>query len=156
MQQFADWAVQLVTAPVGWFAVLLPVVLILSMNVIIVRSLRKMHDFRRSQTMLQSRTSSLSIMLVAASVAMIVLISPNLISLAYLNYKTSQTSDPASLMLYAIIRIATRCLHLFNNACNFIIYCISGKRFRSELSLMFACKGSDEEDTTKSTLSKSS
>jgi hypothetical protein len=56
----------------------------------------------------------------------------------FLKYQNAPP-DFKEVALYALItRIADLCIYT-NHAINFLLYCVSGQRFRKEMKLMFSC-----------------
>ena len=141
----------------------LPFALLLIFNVLIIYDNRR-HLLRRStlharRTKETKRNSGfhfrLSAMLVTVSIVFLLLSSPNVILISIRNkyFDFSQgVKDWRDVAVYSLWSRATSfCLYL-NHSVNFLLYCVSGQRFRRELINLLTCKWNVRQMRTSSYL----
>ncbi|CAH1784826.1 unnamed protein product [Owenia fusiformis] len=123
----------------------LPFTLIVLSNSLIIA---KILQTRRQRKLLTSRTcnhsngiTSMTAMLIGISIGYIITTSPISVFFAYVNYimyhhgKIPDQFVGSFQLAYAVCMM----LHYCNNAVNFLLYCVTGPRFRKELIVMFCC-----------------
>ena len=89
------------------------------------------------QRKMKSAENQLTIMLLLLTMLFLILLFPTYIRFIYLNFvKRDSASKYASSMLFFQI---TYKLYTTNNGINFLLYCISGKKFRNDLKQMLCC-----------------
>jgi len=114
---------------------LAPFVLIICSNVGIitvfyrVRHANPSGQSRENQASTKKTYSQTTIMCIAASVLFLVCVTPNMVLLIGRPWWEDRFS-------YDITKGISNQIYYLNHSCNFILYCITGKRFRSELMLM--------------------
>lgn len=121
------------------FIMLLPFCIVLLLNCAIVSYLRRSMVRRtmspRSSTALRNPFRQTTVMCLCLSFTCIVCIAPTIAIMIGKPYWTSRGSHNTA---YDIAKVVNNELVYFNHAINFCLYCIAGKRFRSELIAMFA------------------
>ncbi|CAH1797157.1 unnamed protein product [Owenia fusiformis] len=120
----------------------LPFFILIISNIVIAIQLLRSAEMRK-KTMNVSKqsgdsTASLSIMLITISMVFLVLTGPVVVYLI----TWDQWHEDKSHANISKLRLVWACLNmlLYSNYCvNFFMYCLSGKRFRSEMMILFRC-----------------
>ena len=136
-----------------FFMAFIPSVLIITFNSLIIRALMKHRQADPrvvSESDGKSRESQVTRRVVAVSAGFVILTMPFMVVAYYRNIRTlqGQTDFP---VLAADLFAFCLSLYLVNYACNFVLYCVTGERFREAVRELFRCrgkKGKDELDTS--------
>jgi len=134
----------------------LPFIILFTFNVLIIWSINKAHkrqknlhgDRNARKSTSQNRNSinqRMTAMLLSVTFTFVILTAPKAVLFCirkevfmFLKYQNAPP-DFKEVALYALItRIADLCIYT-NHAINFLLYCVSGQRFRKEMKLMFSC-----------------
>lgn len=126
------------------FLDLLPVILLLTSNTIIIAKLRRLHTSRPRFASANGHVKNderhviqATIMCMTVSFAFIVLITPTMILLVGKPYwATSPDSKPS----YYLSKAGANFLIYVHHSINFVLYCLSGQRFREEFLEMVRCR----------------
>lgn len=129
----------------GWLAMtvycLMPFVIMLTLNTAVIIKLRKMNERlsnRRSSTKSSEQmTASMTRMLLCVTFYFVLVTTPSFIftyhqDQLFFTSKLSQETYADSELVDAILTL----LLYLNHSINFVLYCLSGRRFRTELKLM--------------------
>ena len=132
---------------------LLPGLVILIMNVQIIRFIRRS---RRSVDQLMTssvppKSRGNTVMLIIVSILFLCLSLPVNIALNIFNFLKPDTRLDNVFKLEIMIDLARLLSVLVNNGCNFIIYCMMGRKFRTQLGLLFC--GRSIPNSTRAALS---
>ncbi len=121
---------------IAWYEIFLfsitPFILLFIFNVIIIVSLRRAHLRRQSLQAVDTSGPSMTTMtymMITAAVAFFVLNFPGTIESLLFYFGNYDSMDFA---------FAAAMLRNTNNSINFILYCLSGRKFRNELRNMFS------------------
>ena len=128
---------------------IIPFSMLIYMNSVIVQTVRNSRKLFRStateneqnkearQRLMIRAENQLTIMLLCVTMLFLILLFPTYIRFIYLNFvKRDTPSKYASSMLFFQI---TYKLYTTNNGINFVLYCISGKKFRKDLKELLCC-----------------
>ena len=136
---------------------IIPFSCLIHMNYVILQTVRRSHKMFRSNTkrtgtgsvveknkgankrqrIMKTAKNQLTIMLLLISTLFLILLLPAFIRFIYFSLVERDTpSKYASAILFFQI---TQKLYTTNNAINFFLYCISGKKFQDDLQEMFCC-----------------
>jgi len=137
-----------------WIALILvmvlPFVLIFLFNCMIVHSLVKAQRLRNHAGADRSLTGSsghpkstisfrqTTFMCLGISFAFLICVAPSIVLLIGKPYWKR-----ASAVSYENVKAICNCLGFVNHAINFILYCVTGRRFRQELATMLRCRRAD-------------
>lgn len=80
--------------------------------------------------------TSSTAMLVGISVVFLVSTTPYVVYFLFVEHWMADTSVARSARIYLVFAV-TNLLYYTNNACNFILYCLTGSRFRQALVACF-------------------
>ena len=151
---------------------IIPFSMLIYMNSVIVQTVRNSHKLFRStvttitgtengqnketrQEAMKRAENQLTVMLLFVTMLFLILLFPTYIRFIYLNFvKRDTPSKYASSMLFFQITFK---LYTTNNSINFVLYCISGKKFRNDLNEMLCCilnsrsSSTDEATSTSDT-----
>lgn len=123
---------------------------VLFLNILVIREARKLaeHEKRELKTRHGRRTSTTTIMLLAVSFFLIFTTLP--VTICYVlhpvfpggdNTMTDEQMDNDQTwqehFYYMVVKTVVQNIGMAHYACNFYIYCITGKMFRKELALIF-------------------
>ncbi|CAH1781136.1 unnamed protein product [Owenia fusiformis] len=139
------------------FAAFIPFTLILICNIIIISVVTKAHQRRRANMNVQDErddaTRSMTIMLIAVSLTFVILTLP--ITIYYILDAQITGDNPyeshqhvADMRLFR--SLATQ-LFFINCGINFLLYCITGKRYRTELVKLFCCRRVEKRHAPRTT-----
>ena len=140
-QCFAYSVDKLITKVYSWFSfvlnVIIPFTLLIHMNYVIVKTVRnsrKMYianGMRKRSATMKSAESQLTIMLLLVTTLFFILLCPTYIRFIYLLLTEQDTPRQyaVSMFLYQV----TSKLYTTNSGINFLLYCISGQKFRNDL-----------------------
>ena len=140
-QCFAYSVDKLITKVYSWFSFVLnaviPFTMLIHMNYVIVKTVRNSHKsyiangMKTRSTTMKSAESQLTIMLLLVTTLFFILLCPTYIRFIYLLLTEQDTPRQYanSMFLYQI----TSKLYTTNSGINFLLYCISGKKFRNDL-----------------------
>ncbi len=122
----------------------IPLLVIFCLNIKIIVGFHKMKRFQvqsanTAQQAKRKQMLSMTVMLIAASLCLIVLVSPNMTSLAVMT-SIYDFTNPVHVIQFQFVRSITIPLMYINNGCNFYIYMLVGTKFRSELCAIFCCR----------------
>ena len=85
---------------------------------------------------MSSQITSLTVMFLSVSIMFLVLITPSICNIVALPYWVDTKEDWD---LFTVIASVTDSLVYINHSVNFLLYCISGRRFRAEFRTMIGC-----------------
>ncbi|XP_070183383.1 probable G-protein coupled receptor B0563.6 [Littorina saxatilis] len=134
----------------------IPFISLVVFNVLIVKHMRQSRKFRWSNTRQSSDHSTrqgdpnrqITMMLLMVTCAFLVLVGPVATMLLVERYLWIRTS-PREKAVYHLVRTILNNLSYTNHAINFLLYCLSGNRFRQEFIQLFctrsSCRSSREE-----------
>ena len=140
----------------------LPFVLLLVMNVVIIvfmgqadrrkRNMTNQFKIKRSEEQRNTINSrKLTIMLLSITCAFIILTAPSMV-INILREKGQpyfNLDNPKDMAKYILTRQVSRILLYLNHSINFFLYCITGSKFRRELSAMLQCLSARERHRKK-------
>ena len=159
-QCFAYAVDKLITKVYSWFSfvinVIIPFTLLIHMNFVIVKTVRNSHKMQGSsgvatrQAAMKSTEKQLTIMMLLVTTLFLILLCPTYIRFIYLTFAGRDTpfQYANSMLLYQI----TFKLYTTNSGINFLLYCISGQKFRNDLKEIL-CSSSKTESLSDSWLS---
>ena len=142
----------------------LPFVLLLSMNCIIIHTIRSSTKFRtkldrapknigegqgRSQGHIPKTKSSenqVYIVLLLVAFGFLILTTPGYLLFLFIMFVHFQTSPKVYAGFYLFFNVAQK-LHYTNHGINFFLYVMSGQKFRRDLMKLFTFKDSTSKDT---------
>ena len=132
---------KLITKVYSWFSfginVIIPFTLLIHMNFVIIKTVKNSHKMQESsgivtrQAAMKSTEKQLTIMMLLVTTLFLILLCPAYVRFIYLTFASRDTplQYANSMLLYQI----TFKLYTTNSGINFLLYCISGKKFRSDL-----------------------
>ena len=159
-QCFAYAVDKLITKVYSWFSfvinVIIPFTLLIHMNFVIVKTVRNSHKMQGSsgvatrQAAMKSTEKQLTIMMLLVTTLFLILLCPTYIRFIYLTFSGRDTpfQYANSMLLYQI----TFKLYTTNSGINFLLYCISGQKFRNDLKEIL-CSSSKTESLSELSLS---
>ncbi|XP_013385641.1 growth hormone secretagogue receptor type 1 [Lingula anatina] len=146
-----------------------PFTIILTMNILIIRKVLKSRKARKGLTMLvltsgrmanganqrtngrghnkglgNSEATQTTVMLITVSLAFLLLATPSFLHGILGPYWRKQITNPHGEAMYNLVRVLVLCLNYTNHSINFILYCISGKRFRTQAVILLTCGARQE------------
>ncbi|XP_064613295.1 rhodopsin-like [Liolophura sinensis] len=128
----------------------LPWPTLLFCNVMIIIGLRLSARKKECMTSSTNQTAeskrphqSVTVMLIVASIACFLLLTPNAVFFIYQRYWDVQ-SDVYQYACYVFVGALVYFLSNFNHAVNFLLYVVSGRRFRRVFIALITCRGSEE------------
>ena len=131
----------------SWFSFVLNAVilftLIIHMNYVIVKTVRNSHKMHKAggmgkrQATMKSVENQITIILLLVTTLFLILLFPTYFRFIYLLFSKQDTpfEFAKSMLLYQI----TAKLYCTNSGINFLLYCISGNKFRNDLKDIFCC-----------------
>lgn len=157
---FHDAAMPWIDATLYSFA---PFLILLTLNVVIIRDNKRATQFRKtvrrksytveSEKNMEKRHfhHKLTIMLLSVTFTFLVTSAPKVVLFSirynYFDFSSSFPIDFERLALYLLVsRITDLFIHM-NHATNFLLYCITGQRFRKELRKFCLCKMRSRQGT---------
>ena len=128
------------------------------MNFVIVRTVRNSRKIfgtndtntRRGtrQTTMKTAENQLTIMLLLVTTLFLILLCPGYVRFIYLAFtKPDSPTEYANLMLFFQISFK---LYTTNSGINFLLYCISGQKFRNDLKETLCCFSTSNNSVTGS------
>ena len=131
----------------SWFSfcvnVIIPFTFLIHMNYVIVKTVRNSHKMHVSsgivtrQAAMKSTENQLTIMMLLVTTLFLILLCPTYIRFIFLLFARVDTPlQYANSMLFYEI---TSKLYNTNSGINFLLYCISGKKFRNDLKEILYC-----------------
>ena len=122
---------------------LLPFLIILSCNVVIVYRIYQGHKKRQRQQVTQrseqtAQITSMTIMLLITSFVFLILTLPS--SLYYIVTRYGDAVNPQAYARQILAGAVLNLLAYLNNASNFLLYCATGRRFRTEVMAVVSCR----------------
>ena len=114
-----------------------PLAIVLPCNVLMVVSIARRAAWRRKSQSTVGKISSTTIMLTVNSIVFVLLTAPVGIELALQSYGILDINNPYTGFLYYLSHVLCN----LNSSLNFILYCVSGRRFRRVLRELW-CKPS--------------
>ncbi|XP_013418402.1 FMRFamide receptor-like [Lingula anatina] len=135
-----------------------PFVTMLILNICIIRGLAQMHNRRvemrrgsRADTAnskkenarekaSQKYVRSMTIMLVCVSFSFLLLSLPGVLNSILAKAWLTSVNDPLDIARYDLVEAIVIMMNYANHSINFLLYCLTGKRFRQELKEIF-CSG---------------
>ena len=162
-QCFAYAIDSLITRVYSWFSfvlnVVIPFTLLIHMNYVIVKTVRSSRNMfgandrntamRTKQTTMKTAENQLTIMLLLVTTLFLILLCPGYVRFIYLAFaKPDSPLEYANLMLFFQISFK---LYTTNSGINFLLYCISGQKFRNDLKdiLCFVSKDRHHSNSTE-------
>ena len=132
----------------------LPFIILLTGNILIIASLkRRTHNRRRlGATLTEKEGHSITTMLIMLCVVFFICLTPANIYFILLPYlRASALELPKSDMLrrrdfLIFMHAVVSCFNYINSTTNFMLYCLSGSRFRAEVLHLFTCRLAGKED----------
>ncbi|CAH1782406.1 unnamed protein product [Owenia fusiformis] len=128
------------------FASYLPFTILIISNIFIIKEITKTStkkkrlargSSRRSIKANDDQTRSLTIMLLAISVIFLLLTSPVTVFLGgYDHFQRQVNNDPKRKLQFQITNVIVHMIWYLNSSVNFLMYCVSGSRFRQELFVL--------------------
>ena len=131
----------------------LPFVLLLAMNIIIIVFLSKANvkkqnmtnifkDKRKQEQKNAIKSRKLSIMLLSVTSAFILLTGPAVMTHILREERENffNQENPTDIARYILVRQIMRVLLYMNHSINFLLYCVTGSKFRNELTAMIRCQ----------------
>ena len=122
----------------------IPFTLLIDMNYVIVKTVRNSRNMFNSPTRTQTRQKSiktaenqLTTMLLLITTLFLILLLPTYLRFIYASFVSSDT--PSKFATSILIFEISYKLFLTNSGINFFLYCISGKKFRSDLREILCC-----------------
>ena len=106
---------------------------------------------QRKHNMEKKKFSSMTITLLTVNSVFFITTSPICIVLIIFPIRMQGDTTPGEFHLYVVIRAICNLLYFVNNAINFLLYCLSGRRFRRELLTMIGLKNQISPDDIEST-----
>ena len=100
---------------------------------------------QKSKSGMSSKITSLTIMFLSVSIVWLLLITPSMSNIVALPYWVETDEDWD---LFFVIAAVTDSFVYINHSINFLLYCISGRRFREEFLAMIGCKKKDQREVT--------
>ena len=146
-QCFAYSVDKLITKVYSWLSFVLnaviPFTLLIHMNYVIVKTVRNSHKMHGSsgivtrQAAMESAENQLTVMLLLVTTLFFILLCPTYIRFIYLLLTEQDTPRQyaVSMFLYQV----TSKLYTTNSGINFLLYCISGQKFRNDLKEILSC-----------------
>ena len=144
----------------------IPFTLLIHMNYVIVKTVRNSRKMFRSevgtagmetrQKTMKSAESQLTTMLLLVTTLFLTLLHPTYVRFIYTAFVSSNT--PSKYADSLLISEVSYKLYVTNSGINFFLYCVSGQKFRNDLSEIFCCIrradfSSKESRTDQNTLS---
>ena len=153
----------LITRVYSWLSFVLnaviPFTMLIHMNYVIVKTVRnsrRMFDTNGTNTRMGTRQSTmksaenqLTIMLLLVTTLFLILLCPGYVRFIYLAFaKPDSPLEYANLMLFFQISFK---LYTTNSGINFLLYCLSGQKFRNDLKDTLCCMRNSKRSVTEST-----
>lgn len=133
----------------------LPFVVMLTLNILIIVKLRRMQaklsSGRNCSTTSRSeiKTQSMTRMLLCVTFYFVVITTPSFIFAIFENwYFTSTEITPEKLGRIEVVDAVLTLMLYLNHSINFLLYCVSGRRFRRELRKLLKCGSGKDGHTT--------
>ena len=130
-----------------WFVLLflsvLPFIILIICNCLIIYKLRQANALIQSMNnsaATSEESNSMTAMLLSISVLFLVTQTPHFVTTLIETYMNYDNYTMEYIVSYYIIEAVTKLLTYVNNVANFFSYCISGKQFRNEFSLILNIK----------------
>ena len=142
----------------SWFSFVLnaviPFTLLIHMNYVIVKTVRNSRKLFRSndtglgtrQKTMKSAESQVTIMLLLVTTLFLILLFPTYFRFIYLVFAKRDT--PFQYAKSRLIYEITSKLYLSNSGINFLLYCISGQKFRNDLKEILCCSCNTNRSVT--------
>lgn len=127
----------------------IPFIVIFSCNVFIIKTLLEAQKMRASSSGSKTFTQT-TMMCMSASLTFLVVVTPSIILLIGRPY-WEKNDDGGKNHAYTAAKSVANQLTYVNHSINFFLYCLTGERFRSELSALFKCGKSRKASTTNTT-----
>ena len=153
----------ILTKVYSWFTIVInaviPFTLLIHMNYMIVKTVRKsckmfhggvgIAGLEARQKSMKTAENQLTTMLLLVTTLFLILLLPTYIRFIYAAFVMSDTPSKfaTSLLVFAI----SYKLYVTNSGINFFLYCISGKKFHSDLKQILCCNGKFTSSSMSST-----
>ena len=135
----------------SWFTIvvngIIPFTLLIHMNYVIVKTVRKSRKMFRSNTetegtdtrqkTMKSAENQLTTMLLLVTTLFLILVVTTYIRFIYAAFVTSDT--PSEYATSSLISEMSYQLYVTNSGINFFLYCLSGQKFRNDLKEIVCC-----------------
>ena len=146
----------------SWFSFVLnaiiPFTLLIHMNYVIVKTVRNSRKLFRStdtntgietrQRTMKTAENQVTIMLLLVTTLFLILLFPTYFRFIYLVFAKRDT--PSEYAESRLIYEITSKLYLSNSGINFLLYCISGQKFRNDLKEILCCSSTRNRSVTGS------
>ena len=109
----------------------------------------------KSGSKMQNVERQLTIMLVSVSFAFLVLTLPQFVRYVIYSIVDHNTSNKREAVYYLMYHLSNK-LYITNSSVNFYVYCISGSKFRKDLTDMLVCMDKKASESSGSTASMDS
>ena len=141
-----------------------PFIILLTGNILIITSLKRRAQNRRlmGATKIEKEGHSITIMLIMLCVVFFICLTPANIYFILLPYLRAVALElPKADMLRSkdvliFMHAVVSCFNYINSTSNFMLYCLSGSRFRAEVLHLFTCQHAGKEDVFGSSSSRKS
>ena len=141
---------------------IIPFVLLIHMNYVIVKTVRKSRKMFRSnietegtdtrQKTMKNAENQLTTMLLLVTTLFLILVLTTYIRFIYAAFVTSDTPSKFATSMF-IFEISYKFL-VTNSGINFFLYCVSGQKFRNDLKEIVCCKRRSNSSSTNSCSNK--
>ena len=141
---------------------LIPLILLCSMNYVIIKKVRESHKMfgaiksiqkdrghqqpegqghnnAKRQNKMKNTENQLTIMLLLVTTLFVILMIPSYIRFLFTAFVKRDT--PAKFANFTLLYRLSHKLYTTNNGINFLLYCISGQKFRNDLKEIVTCGG---------------